>query len=373
LKLTGLPDELDLDSVGVDLITGDDEEGGDDLDLDMGGDEEGDDEGGEDLDLDMGAGDEGGDDADLDLGEGSDLSDDTVVEIDESMLRREIARMKALREEDETKANSWGNGTGPSEHDDFGGGKSEGDPVDQDVDAEFEPLGESEECDEDEKVMDEADDVMQSDNDKDSPKHESLTRRIGFEKRLQDRVKGRALSIKKAIAEAKARKNAKKVASLSEEYSTAARRFNESVARSQKFTKQLAESVKASKSTLKNKVAQQPAESQAEKNLRAKLAETNLFNAKLMYTNKLLQTESLSKKQKASIIERIDEATSAREVKVIYESLSKTLSSSSRSVNENTTRKVIGSSSSTSRPGSTSLNEGFETDRWARLAGINNR
>ena len=109
---------------------------------------------------------------------------------------------------------------------------------------------------------------------------------------------------------------------------------------------------------------------QAETNLRAKLAESNLFNAKLIYTNKLLQNESLSKRQKAEIIERLDEARNLREVKLVYESLTKALAGTSRPLSESAERRVLGSSSRATRPASTNLNEGFETDRWARLAGI---
>ncbi len=103
--------------------------------------------------------------------------------------------------------------------------------------------------------------------------------------------------------------------------------------------------------------------------LRAKLNEQNLFNAKLLATNKLLQNESLSAKQKGSAIERLDEAKNIREVKLVYESIVKALSSR-RSLAEGA-GKVIGSSSRASAPGST-LTESVspEGDRWARLAGI---
>jgi len=112
----------------------------------------------------------------------------------------------------------------------------------------------------------------------------------------------------------------------------------------------------------------------AETTLREKLAEVNLFNAKLLFTNKLLQNESLTKRQKAEVIERLDEAQNVREAKLVYESLVKALQggSSGRTVTESTARGVIGSSSRPVRPAATAsaLNEGFEADRWAKLAGI---
>jgi hypothetical protein len=102
------------------------------------------------------------------------------------------------------------------------------------------------------------------------------------------------------------------------------------------------------------------------------LAETNLFNAKLLFTNKLLQNESLTKRQKAEVIERLDEAKNEREVKLVYESLVKTLAGTPAKITESADRGVIGSSSRPARPASATntLNEGFESDRWARLAGI---
>jgi hypothetical protein len=108
----------------------------------------------------------------------------------------------------------------------------------------------------------------------------------------------------------------------------------------------------------------------AESKLRNKLAETNLFNAKLVYSNKLLQNESLSRKQKAQIIERLDEAKTLREAKLVYESLVKAMAGTSRPLREGAERGVLGSSSRATRPASTTLNEGVETERWARLAGI---
>jgi len=56
--------------------------------------------------------------------------------------------------------------------------------------------------------------------------------------------------------------------------------------------------------------------------LHRKLTETNLFNGKLMFTNKLLQNVDLTNEQKISVIESFDRAESLREVELIYKSLS---------------------------------------------------
>ena len=48
------------------------------------------------------------------------------------------------------------------------------------------------------------------------------------------------------------------------------------------------------------------------------LKEVNLFNSKLIYTNKVLQTEGLSNKDKLVIIEQFDDARSRGDVELIY-------------------------------------------------------
>ena len=154
---------------------------------------------------------------------------------------------------------------------------------------------------------------------------------------------------------------------LREAYAFYAQRYNESVMRTRRLRGVLAE-VAQSGSTLNGAPRRSAGETS---HLRTKLAETNLINTKLYYTNRLLQNESLTKRQKAAVIERLDEARSDREVKLVYESLIGTLKgSTSNRLTESVDRGVMGSSSRPARPASATLTEGFETDRWARLAGI---
>jgi hypothetical protein len=436
LKLTGMPDELDLDSIGVDLITGDEEgdesgeESGDE-DLDLGGDE-GEEGGDEDLDLDD-IGDEGeedseeSDDSEENKMESRRLSDDTIVEIDEGMLRREISRMKALREADETKAQSWGNGAGDVS-DEFADDDM-GDPfvdveltTESDDDSKDDKKAESmDEMDEDEmdetdtvdemdevESMDEQDDLDEGDMDQaeDTREYggnvaaqgtgpgagtnkqsreaghtvESIRRRLATEYNLQTEAKKKATQAKKKQSEAQkkaqqakkmqekqqAKKQAKK---MQEAYNFFATKFNESVTRSRKLRGMLAEASARNGATLNGAPSRSAEETSV---LRAKLAETNLFNAKLLFTNKLLQNESLTKRQKAEVIERLDEAKTEREVKLVYESVTKSLSAAApRRMTESASPSVIGSASRPTRTASSNnLNEGFEADRWARLAGI---
>lgn len=365
LKLTGLPDDIDLDSVGVDLITGEDEEG-EEGGEELSDEEPSDEEGGEEMDfgdLDLGAPDE-----EEGMGEGEELSDDTVVEIDENMLRREITRMKRLREEAPSAAVL----------DDFGGGDDDGDPL---LDHEpttagkvGEPLGESEE-----DVVDELGNRRKGEEqgkkvaDGHESMSESLRRRLAFETRLQSRAKTRAHALKEAAYKARANGDSRRESRIKNEYTLVARRFNESVDRSAKLSRLIAESAAKlnGKNRSNNGSSRQLAESEAVESLRRKLAETNLYNAKLLYTTKLLQNESLSARQKAQVIEQLESAKTLREVKLVYESLANTLAGTSRPVNENKDRKVLGSSSRATRSASTqTLNEGSEAERWARLAGI---
>ena len=107
--------------------------------------------------------------------------------------------------------------------------------------------------------------------------------------------------------------------------------------------------------------------------MKNQLSEMNLFNAKLLYANKLMQNRDLSIKQQRNIVESLDEAKTLGEAKILFESLSKSLVKSAprsgNTMNESASRSVIGGSS---RPVSSAqpMNEGVALDRWATLAGI---
>lgn len=59
--------------------------------------------------------------------------------------------------------------------------------------------------------------------------------------------------------------------------------------------------------------------------LRRNLQEVNLFNGKLLYTNKLLQGLDLNNKQRVAVIEAFDRAQSLREVELTYKNISESL------------------------------------------------
>lgn len=60
--------------------------------------------------------------------------------------------------------------------------------------------------------------------------------------------------------------------------------------------------------------------------LRQELQEVNLLNAKLLYVNKLFKDKTLNESQKLKVIKAFDKAESAKEAKLVYESLSSTFS-----------------------------------------------
>jgi hypothetical protein len=59
--------------------------------------------------------------------------------------------------------------------------------------------------------------------------------------------------------------------------------------------------------------------------LRRELNEVNLLNAKLLYVNKIFKAKNLSESQKLQVIASFDKATTAKEAKVVFESLNATL------------------------------------------------
>jgi len=104
--------------------------------------------------------------------------------------------------------------------------------------------------------------------------------------------------------------------------------------------------------------------------LREQLEDLNLFNAKLLYVNKLLQNKNLNESEKKSVIKALDEANSLREAKSLYKSLTETFTrGSKKTLSESRTR---GSSSrpTTSSAPKKGASGAPELDRWQRLAGL---
>jgi len=63
--------------------------------------------------------------------------------------------------------------------------------------------------------------------------------------------------------------------------------------------------------------------------LRSELQEVNLLNAKLLYVNKIFKAKNLTESQKVKVIASFDKAETAKEAKIIFESLESTLTATS--------------------------------------------
>ena len=101
--------------------------------------------------------------------------------------------------------------------------------------------------------------------------------------------------------------------------------------------------------------------------LREQLEDLNLFNAKLLYVNKLLQTKGLTESQKKSVIKALDEAQTLNETKALYKSLTESLTSSRSTLNESAR---YGSSSRTTTSASSRKDQSSDLGRWQKLAGL---
>ena len=103
------------------------------------------------------------------------------------------------------------------------------------------------------------------------------------------------------------------------------------------------------------------------------LKESNLFNAKLLYVNKLMQGYSLNAKQQRAIVEALDNAKTLREAKLLYKTLTESLKKGRSAKKGSTMNESVSKTSSASKSvrSSAPANNGSELGRWAVLAGLN--
>ena len=104
------------------------------------------------------------------------------------------------------------------------------------------------------------------------------------------------------------------------------------------------------------------------------LQEVNLQNARLLYTNRVLQDRSLNEQQKNKIADMVSEARSVEEARTIFETLQKTVAGqqskkSPQSLSEAVTKRssVILTSN---RRDNNSTEESPTISRWSKLAGL---
>ena len=80
--------------------------------------------------------------------------------------------------------------------------------------------------------------------------------------------------------------------------------------------------------------------------MKRKLDETNLTNARLLYANRILNSTSLNERQKNKLVEAISTAGSVKEAKVIYETLKNTVGSAPDRRGPQSLREAVTRSSS---------------------------
>ena len=115
------------------------------------------------------------------------------------------------------------------------------------------------------------------------------------------------------------------------------------------------------------------------KYMRGVLSETNLLNAKLLYTNKLFKGKSLTEDQKLKIINTFDLTRNIREVKLAYTVLAESFNSGASVAKKKTnataqtiTEGLASKPVSSTKPDSTIVEPQAEvmTSRFQKLAGI---
>lgn len=107
------------------------------------------------------------------------------------------------------------------------------------------------------------------------------------------------------------------------------------------------------------------------KELRGQLQEVNLLNAKLLYVNKVLKVNNLSESQKVNIITAFDKAETVKEVKLVYETVSKNITNKPASIKEHKSfaSKAAGTAKTAGKKEIISeVSE--QVARWQKLAGI---
>lgn len=414
ITIKGLKD-VDAESLNVDVTVGDD-------------DEEGDDDG--DPGAPPGAGEEG-DDADggadlfSGMGESMGLDGDTILEVSDSDLVREIARMRRMTESDSDVGKARPKGGSKMPFDDFGGGSDDGDAwLDHDVttapsavlakpgkpkvvkEADMEEVDEADEMEESfdmtEVEMDESDDMavegqheddQESDDSVDESDDMTETDEVvecGMEEMEEGKISEstkRKSMIERKLKGEKARQveSQKKISA----YKTEARKCRGTMREAQLKKRAMAElnRIKESQATVSrlqgalkktsstNGTVQSKLVKENNK-LRNEVKEVTLFNTKLLYANKLLQTEGLSVAVRNKIIDALDAVQSLGEAKTLYTRLSESLRSRKTKMTETAqpSGRVLGSSSRVGKSAGTlaeSANaENIEVDRWQTLAGL---
>ena len=108
--------------------------------------------------------------------------------------------------------------------------------------------------------------------------------------------------------------------------------------------------------------------------LRSSLQEINLLNAKLLYMNKVFKGQNLTESQKIQVVKTFDKAESAKEAKLVYESLISTFVKKEEAKSPIKESLGFASKASGMITGTKNSNAVIDSDsqisRWQKLAGL---
>jgi len=106
--------------------------------------------------------------------------------------------------------------------------------------------------------------------------------------------------------------------------------------------------------------------------VKSDLNEVNLLNAKLLYTNKIFKAKNLTESQKVKVLNAFDKASTVKETKLVFETLSEGLKETSKShVNESLKTSLASKTAGIMPTAKTSIVEVNDTfKRMQKIAGI---
>ena len=103
--------------------------------------------------------------------------------------------------------------------------------------------------------------------------------------------------------------------------------------------------------------------------MKSDLHETNLLNAKLLYTNKIFRAKNLKEAQKVKVLEAFDKASNVKEVKLIFETLNEGMVNKTVApIRENLGRASSAAGIAPTKQPIVEINS--QVARWQKLAGI---
>ena len=105
------------------------------------------------------------------------------------------------------------------------------------------------------------------------------------------------------------------------------------------------------------------------KSLRSSLNEVNLLNAKLLYTNKIFKAKSLTENEKIKVLGAFDKATTVKETKLVFSTLSEGLNNKKKQIRESlgSASKSTGNFTKNKKP---IIEANPMVERFQKLAGL---